>query len=161
MRGIAVDDVAAVPVRRRVYLNRQIPGRVDLNRLAAEREVRRIVCGVIEPDALKPGEGRELVDAEGAAADQRQNIRPRAARQAVTRVQRRRRRVHRIIFRTTHNGIRTHRQRESCQRISLQSKMKNSKVAPVDRSVSERSRSLQTEWRSAHPSREVNRYSHW
>ena len=96
MRGIAVDDVAAVPVRRRVYLNRQIPGRVDLNRLAAESEVdAELVCGVVEPDALKPGEGRELVDAEGAAADQRQNIRPRAARQAVTRVQRRRRRIYR------------------------------------------------------------------
>ena len=68
VRGIAVDDVAAVPVRRRVYLNRQIPGRVDLNRLVAESEGRRTVCGVIEPDALKPGEGRELVEAEAAVA---------------------------------------------------------------------------------------------
>ena len=93
--GIAVDDIAAAPIRRRVYFNRQIPGRVDFNGLAAEIQLSGRICRVVERNALKPGEGRQLVNAERAAADQRQNIRPRAAGQAVTRVQRRRRRIYR------------------------------------------------------------------
>ena len=108
----AVDDIAAVPVRRRAYSNRQISGRVDLNRLVTEPEVRIRDCVVIEPDALKPGEGRELADVEVAAADQRQNIRPRAARQAVTRVQRRRDRIHSVVAGSSGNGVGAGRQRK-------------------------------------------------
>jgi hypothetical protein len=35
-------------------------------------------CRVVEPDPLELGEASELVDAEAAASDERQNIRPRA-----------------------------------------------------------------------------------
>src|SRR5215213_8538350 len=75
VRAITIDDVAAIPVRQRVYLNVQVTGGIDLDRLATESKGGRRVGGVAELEALEPGEARQLADVERAAADQLQNIR--------------------------------------------------------------------------------------
>ena len=112
-RPIAIDDVAAIPVGRRVDKDGHIPGGVDPDRLAVEREVRGRGCVVADNDKLKPGEGGQLIDPKCAAAGKHQRVGPRAAGQAVARIERGRRTEDGVIGGTADHRVRIGRKGET------------------------------------------------
>src|SRR5262249_17891387 len=102
----AVDNIAAVPVRRRVHRDEDRPCCIYLDGLSVESELSGTVRGVGELDAPNSGEARQLANIEGAATDQLKYMGATTAGEAVARIQRRRRAIDRVGSRTTHKRVR-------------------------------------------------------
>ena len=88
------------------------------NRLAAEIKSGTTAREIVERDALKAREGRQLIDPEGAAAVERQHVGAGPAGQTVPGIERIRRPVRRVVASSAGDRVRSRRQGKNRQGVT-------------------------------------------